>query len=91
MRNDNFRITEISRNNLLYNKMDPWLTDQTSEREDESLADFTHSFEDNFKPTVGDTLPDSKHYLEILGMYFSSRASIFNYDTYIIIHNHNFF
>lgn len=49
--------------------MDPWLADKRSES-DEETSEYSNSFEDNFKPTVSDTLPDSKHYLEILGTLF---------------------
>lgn len=47
--------------------MDPWCTDKTADSDSKSEELFSHSFEDNFKPTVGDTLPDSKYYLATLG------------------------
>lgn len=51
--------------------MDPWINCETSftsavEVSEKSKKDF-FSFEDNFKPLVSDTLPDSKEYLAILG------------------------
>ncbi|KAF2897342.1 hypothetical protein ILUMI_08837 [Ignelater luminosus] len=50
--------------------MDPWINCETSftsnvEVPEKSKKDF-FSFEDNFKPLVSDTLPDSKEYLAIL-------------------------
>lgn len=48
--------------------MDPWKSiDESSE--DCNSKDSILCFEDNFKPLVSDTLPDSKEYLASLGEY----------------------
>lgn len=45
--------------------MDPWCTNNST-----SNVNLSHdSFEDNFKPSVSESLPDSQQYLEILGKY----------------------
>lgn len=53
--------------------MDPWRfcnqTTVSNEELSQKPKDF-FSFEDNFKPLVSDTLPDSKEYLAILGKHY---------------------
>lgn len=56
--------------------MDPWCTDNRTDSDKQSVDDFSNSFEDNFIPTVSDTLPDSKHYLETLGEILTTVFSL---------------
>lgn len=51
-------------------KMDPWLAGKNSESEEEICQNIANTFEDDFKPTVSDTLPDSEHYLQTLGSIY---------------------
>lgn len=60
--------------------MDPWSSSPNSSESsfDDSCNITADSFEDNFKPTVSDTLPDSKQYLETLGNYTKKCLPLFN-------------
>lgn len=54
--------------------MDPWAVDGTPVAEQNILYNDTAAtailaFEDNFKPSVYDRLPDSEEYLAILGKH----------------------